>query len=251
MPAPILPGVLQKARQLIVDGMSMAEAAKHLDVDRVSLYRRLGSVEEIRRVGEVAAEPPPATPPPSARVLDFPSTGGRRRRRGGGDGQPRGAFQVRPELLDGELPDGIDRDQLEAICEAIASSGCSVTIAALGAGVVPQKVHGWLASTLKSWRSNQPPGPAGTVATAIYGHLAEYDRRIGLAVTQAAELGEPRAMAMAMERAASQTPQIDGADVKDGRPELVGFAAQVNRFAQGKGERPPVASAAAHGKRAT
>lgn len=248
MPAPILPGVLQEARQLIIGGMSMAEVAKRLDVDRVSLYRRLGSVEEIRRVGEAVPEPAPAASP--ARVLDFPSTaGGRRRRRGGGN-QPRDP-QVRIELMDGQLPEGIDRDQLEAICEAIASGGCSVTIAALGAGVVPQKVHGWLAVTMKAWRSGHDPGPAGTVATAIYGHLAEYDRRIGLAVTQAAELGEPRAMAMAMERAASQTPQIDGADAKDGRPELLGFAAQVNRFAQGKGERPRVASAAAHGKSAT
>lgn len=219
--APTDPAIIERARALILAGKGMTETAAALGTNRVTLFRWLGSVRDVR-AGKPGRATQPAPPPDNVVPI----------RRG-----PEPAAKI--ELPLGDLPVGLTADQLRALCSHIEEAACSVTTAAILAGVAPHQVMGWMRDAELAWAKGQDGGPAGVVALAIHGALASYDRRIGEALTAKAERGDPRAIKLAMQRRAEAAPKINTDKVRDGRLEVKGFADQVRRHALAMAAPPP------------
>lgn len=181
------------------------------------------------------AGPPPAGPPPAGP----PPRGGRRREAEpefAVPAAPRSAWRPRtPETL----PPGLTGEQLARMAEAIYEAGTSLTLAAIGAGLNPARIQRLLVDASKAWRKGDDAGAAGEVALTLYGALAAYDERIGRATTRLAELGEVRALAVALDRARASTPEFNADDVVDGSAEVRGFADQVRRWANLQADEAP------------
>lgn len=221
--APTDPAIIERARALILAGKGMTETAAALGTNRVTLFRWLGSVRDVRAGKPGRASQPP---PPPDNVVPIRSSRG---------GEP--ADKI--ELPLGDLPVGLTADQLRALCSHIEEAACSVTTAAILAGVAPHQVMGWMRDAELAWAKGLDGGPAGVVALAIHGALAAYDRRIGEALTAKAERGDPRAIKLAMQRRAEAAPKINTDKVRDGRLEVKGFAEQVRRRALAMADPPP------------